>query len=858
MSLPTTPAEQASGTFESLQSHTTHTRRLRPPDLEVVTGGHSRVPLKSDPKLSKRDSRIGLRGIFGRSRAGKDADVPPSPRESLRTPGTRSSWAELSGWAPQRSEPVLPVIPDSGSAETDSLNQARQKKAAPAGKKAAPAPTRAPRAAMASWDPPPLFQAYPQAIRHAHLPACTYSADAVLRMNEKRSAREDLDEVSKMKPGEKKKKHRRNSSASFEWTTKVFVLVTAGYLLQYTGDGSFDRLPEKVLHLGKDSAAFASDAIPGRHWVLHVASLMEDGGATTPESRPLLSRFAFRASEKRHASNFLMVFEGAEDMDAWISVLRKEIEALGGKKNLEETGKPKEEAEQLKLKAQVSQRTLVVRDPDRFSRTINPQDLTWQRRQSFVSQGSGDARSPVTVVESEAAPEPSPDDISTTNSVISHDGRQLDSLRDSTGANNRLSYISSGQRTFITSAGSSPACSPTRDSFVSPIDDLPPREPAPEVRLRPNAAAIADRRQSMLAMGPFVDPMQANPHRPHSTYTPGPIGDGMGAYGPAIPNFSTPHSTSRRYSVVNPLSSEAAAPEGWSQPPAPEQPEQNFHPTRVSSRRCPPSSLMLSRPLSVVADQPSPILELEPPTRPATSYSESPSNADTTITVDITPPPPPPEELVENNPRMRELVAANSDPALEATGIFNPRKASSMQALRSPADITPEVQSIAMPMYMGEARRISFGPAPMPANQKPEPMQRSRSSMGDYERTRSQSPSRNAYKRASLQVGMSTPPEKRHPRLSLPNGAELDSPLSPSTVALMRANQAAQAAQAAISAPSHGSPPQPPSGQFLAVDGQSRALFNRRSMPQLAEGPPPAPPPTCALPPIPQKIRLRI
>jgi hypothetical protein len=35
-------------------------------------------------------------------------------------------------------------------------------------------------------------------------------------------------------------------------------------------------------------------------------------------------------------------------------------------------------------------------------------------------------------------------------------------------------------------------------------------------------------------------------------------------------------------------------------------------------------------------------------------------------------------------------------------------------------------------------------------------------------------------------------------------------------------------------------------------------LLSRRSLPQLVEGPPPAPPPSCALPPIPQRASVKV
>lgn len=841
-----TAAEAASGTtleaLEALQqTQAPHNRRPRPPDL---------LPQKPE-KLNKRESRGGLRGLFSRSRVPKDGDVPQSPRDLPRGGGIRSSWVDLGGWSlqHQRSDGALPPISDAGS-ETASVQGTRQKKSHSAGKKAAPTAKGSQKST--NWDPPPLFQAYPQALRHAHIPACKHSADTILRMNEKRNAREDpnqevlLEDESGRSTEKKKKHHRRNSLSHGDWTTKVYVLVTSGYLLQYTGEGSFDRLPEKVLHLGKDSVAFASDAIPGRHWVLRVAQTMEPTAAPT-ESRSLFSRIPFRPGERRHASNFLMVFEGAEDMDGWISVLRKEIEALGGKKHLSETGKPKAEDDELQLKAQVSQRTLVVRDPDRFSRPINPQDLTWQHRQS-MSQETVEARSPVTVVESEATPEHSPDDISTTNSFVSHDGRQLENLRDSAGAN-RFSYISSGQRTIITSAGSSPACSPTRDSFASNVDELSLRDsapaPAPEARPRPNAAAISDRRQSMQHMSPFIDSKVASTHRPHSTYVPAPMDDAVASsYSPTTPNFSVPHAVSRRYSLAKPPPSEGAGPASSPSLLSPEQPVQTGYAPRAISRRCPPAGLGMSRPLSIVADQPSPIPEIEPPTRPATSYMDHPPNAEPAVTVSVSPPPPDAGyDLRGRAPQ--ETFVANDDFGYGADGGYNPRKAMSMQALRDSSDIAAEEHSGGASEHIKGARRVIFT-----SPRDSDPVQRCRSSLGHYERSRSQSPSAKQVKRASLQPMMSTPPqERRSPRFSLPGGSDMSS-IRSSTMALLESRQPSQRAF---------SPPpaaHPTSGQFLAVDEHSKGVPNRRSMPHLAEGPPPAPPPTCALPPIPQKVRV--
>ena len=59
--------------------------------------------------------------------------------------------------------------------------------------------------------------------------------------------------------------------------------------------------------------------------------------------------------------------------------------------------------------------------------------------------------------------------------------------------------MSSGQRTLVTSQGSTPASSPTQEAFIT-IAESRIRDYVEEVRPRPDAAAISDRRRSMQAM----------------------------------------------------------------------------------------------------------------------------------------------------------------------------------------------------------------------------------------------------------------------------------------------------------------------------------------------------------------------
>lgn len=834
----------SSGPLETLQTQIPHHRRLRPPDLQVITSDDQRVPLKPETKLGRRESRLGLRGLFGRAKTGKDVDVPPSPSQLSKPGGIRASWVDLSSWTsygganpPTRSTTTLPTISDPSAPQSPSSPpvSVRQRPTAPgAATRSQPAVRPVRSSVVATWEPPPLFQAYPQALRHAQLPACTHSADTILRLSDKRNAQNELDAGDDVSAAEKRRKHRRNLSNMLEWTTKIYVLVTSGYLLQYSGEGPFDRLPERILHLGKGSAAFASDVIPGRHWVLQVASMMEPTGPVVSDSRSLFSRLPFRPNEKRPASNFLMVFESAEDMDAWLTMLRREIESLGGKRHLSETGKPKPNDPSSEIESQQSQRTLVVRDPTRFSRVIQPDEVRWQRDRAETVTSSEDAEGSVTVVEA-LTPEQSTDDLSTTNSVVSHDGRQLDSLRDSTGAN-RLSYISSGQRTIITSAGSSPACSPTRDTFANHFDDTPIRDPVPEVRLRPNAAAIADRRQSMQTIHPFIDPLS----RPHSTYTSSPLSDPTAMYGPTTPNFSVPHGVSRRYSLVKPSGVEAAA---QSPPLAPEPPHQQGLPPRVSSRRCPPAGLMLSRPLSIVADQPSPVSEIEAP-QPSSSTAESssPSLNEPTIVVNISPPPlSPPAIQAEGMEPPSNAQSEGSGKGIDtherSLNVTPPRKAASMQALRASIDGTLSYQDSPTPSL------------PIQSNvEAAEAVRECRSSMDFHPRSRSRSPSTRTArqkKRASLQALRAPVADKSTARYSFSNASDGSRP-SPSISALRAFSKQTQGL------PFHNNVAQQHVSGHLSVD-KSQAILNRRSMPQLVEGPPPAPPPTCALPPIPQK-----
>lgn len=263
------------------------------------------------------------------------------------------------------------------------------------------------------WKPPPLFQAYPQSVKHGRLPAPTLSSDAILRVHaaakdngesnvgmssQQSDQTPEANNVIKKKREEKEKKHTRSVSQIInksEWTQKIYVVSTAGYILQYAGDGKYDRLPEKMLLLGSKSVAFASDAIPGKHWVLQVsqdpeADAIEENTTTSSSSRPLLARLGFQRSyTRRMTQSLLLVFNDPNEMSLWLLAVRAEIETRGGKKYVSE--RVFDDGMEHQLRPKTSVRHLVKRDPNRFSSLyLQPQaedgdGSALSRQSSFVS-----------------------------------------------------------------------------------------------------------------------------------------------------------------------------------------------------------------------------------------------------------------------------------------------------------------------------------------------------------------------------------------------------------------------------------------------------------------------------------------
>ena len=330
----------------------------RPPPVETVIYKTSpeRPPPAVEPPVANRRASRNFLGLFNRSRSVRDQ----SPQ------GLAGTILEVDEAKSPKEHPAS-IMSGSSSSDTKPRKSASTRK-------------ERPQRSMMTWDPLPLFQAYSQAVKHSTLPAPTVSADAILRIDKQLQSRRksDLGVLDSLSQGvalpfddgspEDNRKLKRGApgTVSLHWTTKIFVLTASGFLLQYAGSGHHDRLPEKIMQLTSDSAAFASDAIPGKHWVLQVStSLTEASMASATPSKSVFSKLAHRNESKRCAMNFLLVMESAEDMDSWLVSVRKEIQSLGGQSYRPDEIARKDPADVIqRLQQKPSRRFLIQRTPD--------------------------------------------------------------------------------------------------------------------------------------------------------------------------------------------------------------------------------------------------------------------------------------------------------------------------------------------------------------------------------------------------------------------------------------------------------------------------------------------------------------
>ncbi|KKZ68388.1 hypothetical protein EMCG_00157 [[Emmonsia] crescens] len=515
-------------------------RPPRPDDEPARETSADRAPLKP------QGSKSSLKSLFSRNKTSRRSiheQTLPAIAESQKMTGANIIPDTIS---PPNSPSTIPMTPKSsvpisspliGKTGSNNLSKA-SKSSKEKGQKFY--------RTITVWDPPPLFQAYPQAIKQGILPGPTLSAGPILRMKGHRrnsSAKDDFLDVdvdaddervsstgSKKRKEEKDKKHSRKASSSVskaaESTQKIVILVTSGYLLQYAGEGNFDRLPEKMMELGKNSVAFASDAIPGRHWVLQISqTLEEDGTVALDTKKTFLSRFGFSDS-RRQTKTLLLVCNDPAEMTSWLSAVRREIEALGGKEYAPET--PLDETPRNSQQPQtrfIRQSVIPDKPPlvpmnvaDRGSADPNISTPNAKEEHNQASVKSTNRRS----IRPQSVEAPS---LSTTGTVT-----DLDRLREGS----RLSYVSIGTRTIPSSRGSSPGLSPARQNGIT---SMPPYAESP----RSVRSTVADSSSTRLSIHAYSS-MQS---------------EGSGT--------DTP-SGSRPQSIVGPLISRSTSPPNFSVP----------------------------------------------------------------------------------------------------------------------------------------------------------------------------------------------------------------------------------------------------------------------------------------------------
>ncbi|KAL8654047.1 MAG: hypothetical protein Q9210_001743 [Variospora velana] len=486
-----------------------------------------------EPQVKRQASKGRLLGFFNRTRstkaaaarAGQGIEVNGLDQEGHSIPpfDAASSVHKIEDFA------IDDMMPITESTKQQPLKAKRSKsfKKSPATIKSIP------------WDPPPLFQAYPQSVKHGTALAPTMSADMILRHHAERkrksrklsaSARASgVDRLGELSHGDEP-----DELQEVELGQKIYVLATSGYILQYAGEGSFDRLPEKIMAIGQESAAFASDAIPGKHWVLQVSHALDEKAKPKLGKRSFVKRLGLGVDIKRcSALNFLLVLDDPEDLDSWLSVVKREFEAWGGRRYQPESTVGAYVDERLPtLHQKPSRRYLVKRDPNQFSSVAKEPSVAFDEAILGVTPPSTLRKHSTATQESVHSP-------STSNMTTSTDQNRLDRLRNSP----RMSYISTGAKTYATSRETSPIPSPSRLNFH--LDDFSCRHEQSE-KVDSSVKANIESPVMHLPQEPLDQSLPSTLTRPLSTVKGSP-GKSPAA---GAPNFSVP-SFSKRYSSAH-------------------------------------------------------------------------------------------------------------------------------------------------------------------------------------------------------------------------------------------------------------------------------------------------------------------
>ncbi|EMC96771.1 hypothetical protein BAUCODRAFT_489494 [Baudoinia panamericana UAMH 10762] len=292
----------------------------------------------AEPQLRSRASKLSLFHLFDAPNVEKARGYAEQGLKVLRPKQSRL----------QLGTQKLPVEPVDGlpprSTTSMSLRGTAPRPVSRATARETPARTK--RRGATGWESLPLYQAHAQATKEGTLEVGSLSTGTVLQksksrrdfgrwMNAPSSPRhsgEDRVSMETRRTTRTTTKHISNGSITrLAAPQKVFVLVKSGGLLQYAESGPNDRLPERILQLGKDSAAFACDLIPGRHYVLQISESINQQGMVVARPSTLLMKLGLRKPvTDENTSSFLLVMPDAADMDDWMIATRLVIESMGG------------------------------------------------------------------------------------------------------------------------------------------------------------------------------------------------------------------------------------------------------------------------------------------------------------------------------------------------------------------------------------------------------------------------------------------------------------------------------------------------------------------------------------------------
>lgn len=426
------------------------------------------------PPLNRERSKSSLFSFLGRSQSGNRSsqrlvgarESGEIPRQSFGMGGTRESSQTRASLLSRE----LPALSPRSTTTTITM----QRRTSTSKKDLKLDSMEVPARTLGSWDPPELFKAYPQSIKHARLRAPALHAKSILHQYGEKKAgglEQGMPQNTgqlKRHVGRKKEKEKDFKQKILEndgWTEKIYVLATSGYLLEYAGEGTFDRFPEKLMSLGSESVAFASDAIPGEHWVLQVSRIANDDCLLSNAGPKSIFKKLWRVNDKkRSTSTLLLVFDNPDDMNSWLVLIRKEIEALGGKKYRPDVDVLKTADDTPKeLRERPSRQDLVKRDPNRFAdETNHPANANSNQ----TGKSTNRDLSNITLKRQSMATQDSAESPSPSNATVSTDQAHLERLKETP----RASYVSAGGRTLSRASSLEP--SPARAVF-SPEDLIP-------------------------------------------------------------------------------------------------------------------------------------------------------------------------------------------------------------------------------------------------------------------------------------------------------------------------------------------------------------------------------------------------